>query len=338
MRKLARLISAVALTLAIIICFSGCGIVDYAKSILQKDNSEVSANLGNTDPTDNSVEQNNNDVTNNATVVLPGTTNGTTSSAGQSTNNTTSNKKPTSNNSQTKPPVADKQEDNKLPETDAPTTEEITEEEIEDLTVKEIQDLLFATKDPNTAGKILTIAGFEYDEKQGIYYSQMNPLQRKFGFNLVYDMAAPMAGMVYDTKRIEFVYDEREWMVQIWKGQYGITSGAEIGLYNRDPERNFQYDCADDEDLIEMHFDFYNMNEFVFSRGPEKHWWLTGFKVFHTGVPMLIDLDMTLKFTDNQMADAFYKSLKKMVSGSVADNLIDPITYSRKGSTVYIKW
>ncbi len=210
----------------------------------------------------------------------------------------------------------------------------MNEEELEDLSVKELQDLLFATDDPNTAGQILEIAGFEYDDEQGIYYSQMNPLQRKFGFNVAYDMAAPIAGMVYDTKRIEFEYDDREWMIQIWKGQYGITSGAEIGLYNRDPSRNFQYDCADDEDLIEMQFDFYNQNELVFSRGPEKHWWLTGFKVFHIGVPILIDLDMTLKFTDKQMAQSFVKSLKKTASTS----FLDPMTYKVSGSTVYIHW
>ena len=162
----------------------------------------------------------------------------------------------------------------------------------------------------------------------------MNPLQRKFGFNRVYDMAAPIAGMIYDTRRIEFEYDGREWMVQIWKGQYGITSGAEIGLYNRDPERNFQYDCADDEDLIEMQFDFYNQDELVFSRGPEKHWWLTGFKVFNAGVPILIDLDMTLTFTDKQMAQAFVNSLKK----TAATSLMDPITYKKTGSIVEIHW
>ena len=38
MRKLAKPISAVALILAIVICFSGCGIVDFTKSILTKEN------------------------------------------------------------------------------------------------------------------------------------------------------------------------------------------------------------------------------------------------------------------------------------------------------------
>lgn len=338
MRKFARLFSAVALTLAVIICFTSCGLVDYTRSLVQKDGGNVSTEVSDTGTVDEQIAD-----TGSATdsaVVAPGTT---VAADGTATTTDTSKKADTAagntNGGTGTTASGNKNNGNTTSTTTAVNkpvsdSEDITVEDIEEMPVKDIQDLLFATEDPNTAGKILEVAGFEYDEKQGIYYSQMNPLQRNFGFNLLYDAAAPMVGMVYDTKRIEFEYDNREWMIQIWKGQYGITSGAEIGLYNRDPSRNFQYDCADDEDLIEMQFDFYNMNEFVFSRGPEKHWWLTGFKVFHSGVPMLIDLDMTLKFTDNQMADAFYKSLKKNASVS----LVDPMTYSRRGTTVNIKW
>ncbi len=329
MRKFAKTFSAIAMLLVIVICFSGCGIVDFTRSIFHKDNTDVSVNIGNSEVADG-VTTNNQTVTDSASVVPPSTqaqthtpvTNNTTNNSG-ATNNTS---KPAQNNTTTTAPVVD-------------VTTPVTDEQLEELTVKELQDLLFATSDPNTAGKILDFAGFEYDEEQGIYYSQMNPLQRKFGFNVGYDMAAPLTGMIYDTRRIEFEYDDREWMVQIWKGQYGITSGAEIGLYNRDPSKNFQYDCADDEDLIEMQFDFYNQDELVFSRGPEKHWWLTGFKVFHAGVPMLIDLDMTLTFTDKQMAQAFANALKKTQNDpTYPTTFFDPITYERSGSTVKIHW
>ena len=327
MRKFAKPFSAIAMLLVVVICFSGCGIVDFTRSIFHKENTDISVNIGNPE-VNGDVTANNQTVTDSASVVPPSTqaqthtpvtNNGATNNGGT---NTTS--KPTQNNTVTNAPVID-------------PTDPVTDEQLEELTVKELQDLLFATSDPNTAGKILDFAGFEYDEAQGIYYSQLNPLQRNFGFNVAYDVAAPLTGMFYETKRIEFEYDGREWMIQIWKGQYGITSGAEIGLYNRDPSRNFQYDCADDEDLIEMQFDFYNQNELVFSRGPEKHWWLTGFKVFHAGVPILIDLDMTLTFTDKQMAQAFVKGLKKSTGTSVTD-FVDPMTYEIKGSTVHLWW
>ncbi len=338
MRKYARPVSAIALILTIVICFSGCGIVEFTRSIIQKnDNNSVSTNVDTTQNTGN-IFPGNQGVTNSATVkpsVSAGTTNVQAPAPSVSQNVTSSS---SSSSQENKPPVNTTQSSSQNvtePVTNAPVVDEnISEEQLEEMPIKDVQDLLFATEDPNTAGKILELAGFEYDEKQGIYYSQMNPLQRKFGFNLVYDMAAPMVGMIYDTKRIEFNYDNREWMIQIWKGQYGITSGAEVGLYNRDPSRNFQYDCADDEDLIEMQFDFYNQNEFVFSRGPEKHWWLTGFKIFNVGMPLLIDLDITLKFTDKQMAQAFAESHRN----TAATCLLDPITYKITGSTVNIKW
>lgn len=348
MRRFARPVSAIALILTIVICFSGCGIVDFTKSILTKQNTEVTANLQNNTDISNQDNQNNTPFEN--TDVLPST--GDTSVSATNASPGTSGSASTGNNStpgsgssgssstatQSKPSGSTTQttnNNNSAGTTNKPVDEDdLTVEDIKEMPIKDVQDLLFATNDASTANKILIACGFEYDAKQGIYYSHLNPLQRQFGFNFIYDMAAPMAGMFYDTKRIEFIYDNREWMIQIWKGQYGITSGAEIGLYNRPMDRVMQYDCADDEDLIEMQFDFYNQNQFVFSRGPEKHWWLTGFKIFNSGVPILIDLDMTLKFTNITMARAFYNSLKKVAVASI----LDPMTYSIQGSTVKIHW
>lgn len=333
MKKCARLFSGIALLLAMIICFSGCGIIDYARSLVKKEPVDNTVSTEIVVGADTIIPDNGTQTTQGVVVTAP--TQGTSQSTTSGTKGTTSAQVNTSTTTQQSTST----------QTTAPAfDDDLTTEEIKDMPVKEVQDMLFATEDPNTAGKILEVAGFVYDEEQGIYYSQMNPLQRKFGFNFLYDMAAPIAGMNYSTKRIEFTYGGKEWMVQIWKGQYGITSGAEIGLYSRDPSRVMQYDCADDEELIEMQFDFYNMGEYVFSRGPEKHWWLTGFKVAHVGIPQFIEMDMTLNFEDNLMANAFEKSLKEIASGKVdsladtPDALLDPLTYTRKGSTFNIIW
>lgn len=314
MKNAARLISAVALTLAIIICFSGCGLVDFTRSLITPETSNINA-LDTTQPTQQIIPGYSNSVTEVANTTQP-----TTQAPTTALQNVPSTKVPdtTENNAETQAPI--------------PSTTK-SNIGVKEEPVKDIQDLLFAS-DPNTASKVLETAGFAYDDKQGIFYTPLYPWQRYFGYNVGFDMAAPIAGMVFDTIRIEFPYDNREWMVQIWKGQYGITAGAEIGLYNRDPEKVMQYDCADDEDLIEMQFDFYNMGEYVFSRGPEKHWWLTGFKVFHMGIPFTLTMDMTLKFTDNAMATAFLQSLKKQQMNSI----LNPIKYRRAGSTIRILW
>ncbi len=311
MKKYSRLVSVLALVMAITLIFTGCGLGSSGTTTTQAPASDTT--IVNDVPTDNM------QVTDIAVVAPPSTT---------TTNQSTT---ASSNKTTTKP---SKTETTTVADTTAEaTTEAVTEAKLEELTVKELQDLLFATEDPNTAGKILQFAGFEYDEEQGIYYSQMEPLQRLFGFNYIYDMMAPIAGMYYDTKRIQFDYAGKDWMIQLWKGQYGITAGAEIGLYNK-TDKIMQYSCASNDELITMAFDFYNQNELVFSRGPEKHWWLTGFKVFHAGVPMLIDLDITLEFPDVQMANAFEQGLKEVAKTS----FLDPITYTRTARTFKIHW
>ncbi len=214
-------------------------------------------------------------------------------------------------------------------------TEAETKKDLSNLSVKSIQDMLFSTTDPTIAGKILTVAGFEYDEEQGVYYGSMDSFQRLFGFNVIYDTVAPRVGMIYETERIYFTYDDKDWMVQLWKGQYGITAGGEIGLYNKPCDRTVpQYDCAKDYELISMKFDFYNGGNYEFTRGPEKHWWLTGFKVFQIGIAPLITMDITLEFPNRKMANEFEKGLKKVSITS----LIDKVSYTRTGNTFNIVW
>ncbi len=325
MKKYARLISAIALILAITMCFSGCSLAELTREIINKDKDITSDNLVATGST---TLPGGNSETVNSAIISGDTTDGSTTTSPYSEQS--SNHSTTADNS-TKP--------NKKPSTtkdSTTTTKKNYGTGVTETPVKDIQDYLWDSNKPNDAQKILEFAGFEYDDKQGIYYSQMNPLQRNFGFNFVYDTAAPIAGMIYDTIRLEFVYAGKEWMVQLWKGQYGITSGAEVGLYSRDPDRVMQYDCADNEELILMQYDFYNMGEYVFSRGPEKHWWLTGFKVFNVGVPFFITMDITLKFTDNEMASAFMLALKKAQKDAGA--VMNPINYKRTGSTIRFVW
>ncbi len=327
MKKYARYVSVIALIIAITFIFSGCGVIDFAKSILIKEE-------GTTVPVDTTVSGEiiyNNDITNSAVIAPPSDTVSDTQATTATT--TASGTTTTTTVPDTTKQNASSQTNNKKPSDTTTTTKELTAIDIEEMPLKDVQDLLFATKDPNKVSQILNACGFEYDSKQGIYYSSVNPWQKHFGFNVIYDMAAPMAGMYYATERIYFQYDNKDWMVQIWKGQYGITAGGEIGIYNK-TDKIMQYDCVSEDEFIEMSFDFYNQGELVFSRGPEKHWWLTGFKIFNAGVPILIDLDMTLKFPTKSMADAFEVGLKK----AAKDNLMDPMTYTRGAKTFHIHW
>lgn len=328
MKKYARVFSMLALVLAITFIFSGCGVIDYAKSILIKD--EPTTTPGTT--TSGEIIYTD-DATNSVVITPPSdTVSDTQSTATTSSVATTAGAASAATTASTTASAT--QSGNKKPSTTAPVANDVpTPEEIKEMPLKDVQDLLFASESADKTVQILNACGFEYDEKQGIYYSSVNPWQKGFGFNVVYDMSAPLAGMYYDTERIYFQYDNKDWMIQIWKGQYGATSGAEIGIYNK-TDKIMQYDCVSEEEFLEMSFDFYNQGEYVFSRGPEKHWWLTGFKIFNAGVPILIDLDITIKFPTKSMADAFEGGLKK----AAKDNLLDPMTYTRGAKTFHIHW
>jgi hypothetical protein len=88
-------------------------------------------------------------------------------------------------------------------------------------------------------------------------------------------------------------------MIELWKGQYRLETGCEIGVYNRaagssslpyplldakvgqrpgdsHPSHNLFFDCARDDELLVLASTLYRNGEKLFCRGPEPHWWLTG--------------------------------------------------------------
>ncbi len=331
MKKYARLFSVLALIIAITFVFSGCGVIDFAKSILIKE--EPSTIVDTTVPGEVVYTD---DVTNAAIIAPPTDTTADTQTVtpGTTANSSVSTTVATSTNSTTEAEKPVETTTGKKPTTTVPVKDDIpTADEIKEMPLKDVQDLLFASESADKTVQILNACGFEYDEKQGIYYSSVNPWQKGFGFNLIYDMSAPLAGMYYATERIYFQYDNKDWMIQIWKGQYGMTAGAEIGVYNK-TDKIMQYDCVSEDEFLEMSFVLYNQGEKMFERGPEKHWWLTGFKIMNVGVPILLDMDMTIKFPTKSMADAFEAGLKK----ANRDNLLDPMTYTRGAKSFKIHW
>ena len=183
-----------------------------------------------------------------------------------------------------------------------------------------------------SVGQVILAAGFRYDKEQGIFYSESESWQRNFGFTPIYDAAAAFTGMYYDTMRIKFNYGGRDWMFQLWKGRYGITTGAEMGVYNKNPETDIEfYACAENEDKVTMSFALYNGDELFMTRGPEPHWWLTGFKLFQMIGPQNLTMHATFFMEDSGMADALEESLKDL--GFKKD-----INYQRLGLTMTIIW
>ena len=74
--------------------------------------------------------------------------------------------------------------------------------------------------------------GFKYLLSQDIFTSLKDAWQRDLGYCWLYDRHAAAFGMVLDCETIYFDYRDCTWLIELWKGQYGITTGAEIGIYN----------------------------------------------------------------------------------------------------------
>lgn len=188
-------------------------------------------------------------------------------------------------------------------------------------------------------------AGFDYDPEQDIIYSRMDALQRQFGYAFGYDKSALLMSATIDCEPIFFRYDNKIWMIELWKGQYGIETGCEIGIYNRkidehspwldildefigkrgsnDPDQNLFFGCAGDSEMLKMSFTLYRDGQKLFTRGPEKHWWLTGFKwgvysdFSNSDSPSpkeLLTMDITITFDEakKNMQVAFVEALKGM--------------------------
>lgn len=167
------------------------------------------------------------------------------------------------------------------------------------------------------------VVSYLYDPDGHFYYTEDNPWQRQFGFNLVYDWAAPITIMFYDTFRAKFDYDNIHWMIQGWKGQYGyLFVGCEIGVYTSSGDvSSSHYNCADDNHLINMEMTLYqNFNDGngytkLFTRTYYPHWWSTGFVDGHlTGYKFndrsCLCLKARLTMYDSTMQAAFADALK----------------------------
>lgn len=183
-----------------------------------------------------------------------------------------------------------------------------------------------------TVGEVILAAGFRYDKEQGIFYSETDSWQRNFGFTPAYDAGAAFTGMYYDTLRLKFHHGGLDWMFQIWKGRYGITTGGEMGVYYKQPQHSeFIYACAKDDQRVTMSYALYRGDELFMTRGPEPHWWLTGFKIFELAAPSELTMHATYFMDDPGMADALEGALKEL-------GFVEGVNYQRLGLTMTIVW
>ncbi len=158
--------------------------------------------------------------------------------------------------------------------------------------------------------------GFAYEPYQDIFYSLMNPWQRGMGYCRLYDEASAALSMIIDSEPIPFEYGGRRWLIEFWKGQYGMNTGGEVGIYyTTGPNLNIPgvfngtfYFCPKDEECINMSFALRKKGNLMFTRSGY-HWWLTGFKLGEFSKPSELSMEITMDLYDKRMANAFVESL-----------------------------
>lgn len=226
-------------------------------------------------------------------------------------------------------------------------------------------------------GKDTGLFGFKYSMTDKVFYTAEDAWQRNFGFEETYDNVAGAGAISYDTMRVKFNYNNKEWMMQYWKGQYGfVLIGAELGLYNRDPgsTNSTYYNVVTDAEKLNMSVKVYrrdpddqNKYNLLFQRSPSTTWWLTGFTpgtlsagsyVVPADETAKLRAEYVINFQTAEQAQAFVNGLKntttiehnapkkirdiKFTGLSVAE--YEKSTKSAKyavaenGKTVYMSW
>ncbi|HKL79602.1 MAG TPA: DUF4474 domain-containing protein [Mobilitalea sp.] len=158
--------------------------------------------------------------------------------------------------------------------------------------------------------------GFAYEPMQDFFYSVMNGWQRGFGYCRLYDEATAVFSMIIDCEPIPFKYNGVKYLIEFWKGQYGMTSGCEVGVYyTTGPDLNIPgffngtfYYALKDEHRINMSFACKKNGNLLFTRNAY-HWWITGFKLGEFSQPSELSMDITMDLYDQRMAYAFGEAL-----------------------------
>lgn len=156
--------------------------------------------------------------------------------------------------------------------------------------------------------------GFSYESGQDIFISRIDAWQRREGYEMLFDRLAAKFNMVIDAFPVYFDYRNRTWMIEFWKGQYGINTGAEIGVYHANRQvpkgqrKKIHYNAVSDEEMPLVGMCLKRKNQMLFTR-KGYHWWLTAFRMGMFSQPKDLTMYASITFHDRDAAEAFGKGL-----------------------------
>ncbi len=156
--------------------------------------------------------------------------------------------------------------------------------------------------------------GYHYICAQDLFTTHIDAWQRDFGYRTLYDKGAVHLNMVFDSLPVYFNYQNRTWLLEIWKGQYGINTGCEMGLYYTDhiltphERKDTLFQSVTDADMVQMSFILFKETEPI-AHLNRLHWWLTAFRVGCFSQPNELSMNASITFPNTEMARAFAEGL-----------------------------
>ena len=181
------------------------------------------------------------------------------------------------------------------------------------LTTKEKTELL---------NQLIEPVGYIYEPVQDIFATRLSAPQKLFGYTTFYDLSAPFFNMIFDYETIYFDYNNRTWLIEMWKGQYGINSGCELGIYYADglvsPD-NYDttlFHAVSERDMLDISL---KLNQYSQKANAQParlgylkyhHWWLTIFKMGVFSKPKQLFVNTSIRFKNYSMMYSFLRSFE----------------------------
>lgn len=156
--------------------------------------------------------------------------------------------------------------------------------------------------------------GYSYILSQDLFSSRIDAWQREFGYCDLYDRAAVSFHMVFDSLPVYFNYEGKTWLIELWKGQYGINTGCEIGVYYADrilsqnELKHTLFTPVANRDMPGLSFTL-TKDKNKIAQLHKRHWWLTAFSMGCFSTPALLSMNAALTFPDIEMTAAFIEGL-----------------------------
>ena len=156
--------------------------------------------------------------------------------------------------------------------------------------------------------------GYTYIPSLDIFSSQIDAWQRSFGYTALYDKTAHRFHMVFDCLPVHFDYNNKTWLIEFWKGQYGINTGAEAGIYYSDhilEESEYDttlFESVSNPDMPVFSFQLFR-HGIQIAELSRQHWWLTAFLLGCFSQSADLHMRIGVTFRNHTMRDAFVKGL-----------------------------